>query len=98
MHKELINSHDVLAAYEKSPLSTGCLFRGIVRDCDKLKPVENVQHFADNTHLPLDKMAAILAEDIFKRISLNEKVQFSTKISLKLVPKGPIDINPALFR
>ena len=30
------------------------------------------------------------------RIFLNEKVRFLTKISLKFVPKGPIDNNPAL--
>ena len=40
-------------------------------------------------------MAAILADDIFKRIFLNEKFRFSTKISLKFVSKGPIDNNKA---
>ena len=34
------------------------------------------------THLPLDKMAAILADDIFKRICLNENVLISITISL----------------
>ena len=48
------------------------------------------------THLPLDKMAAILADDIFKPIFFYEKVQIFIKISLKFVPKGPIDNNPAL--
>ena len=46
-------------------------------------------------HLPLDKMAAILA-DISKRIFLNEKLWFFIEISLRFVPKGPIDNNPAL--
>ena len=41
-------------------------------------------------------MAAILANNILKRIFLNEKVRFSTKISLKFLPKGPIDNNQAL--
>ena len=40
------------------------------------------------THLPLDKMAAILADDIFKCIFLNENVRMSIQISLKFVPKG----------
>ena len=43
------------------------------------------------THLPLDKMAAILADDISKRILFNEKLRILVGISLKFVPKGPID-------
>ena len=43
------------------------------------------------THLPLDKMAAILADNIFKRIFLNENVRIFIQISLKFVPKGPFD-------
>ena len=41
-------------------------------------------------------MAAISADDIFKRIFLNGKVLFLTKISLKFACKGPIDNNQAL--
>ena len=41
-------------------------------------------------------MAAILADNIFKCIFLNEKVLILIKISLKFVPKGLIDINQAL--
>ena len=48
------------------------------------------------THLPLDKMAAILADDISKRIFLNEKLRILIEISLKFVPKSPINNNPAL--
>ena len=48
------------------------------------------------THLPLDKMAAILADDIFNCIFLNEKFCILIQISLKFVPKGPIDNNQAL--
>ena len=47
------------------------------------------------THFPLDKIAAI-SQDISKCISMNEHVWISIKISLKFVPKGPIDNNPAL--
>ena len=35
-------------------------------------------------------------DDIFKRIFLNEKVWFVTKISLKFAHKHPIDNNTAL--
>ena len=41
-------------------------------------------------------MATILADNIFKCISLNEKVWILITISLKFVPKGPIDNNQAL--
>ena len=48
-----------------------------------LVPRQNGRHFAD---------------DIFKRIFFNENVWISIKISLKFVPKGPINIIPAMFR
>ena len=38
------------------------------------------------------------ADDIFRCIFVNEKVKILSKISLKFVPKGLIDNNPALFR
>ena len=40
-------------------------------------------------------MAAIFADDIFKCLFLNENIWISMKISLKFVPKGPIDNMPA---
>ena len=46
-----------------------------------LRPRQNVRHFAD---------------DVFKRILLNENVLISIKISLKFVPKGQINSIPAL--
>ena len=49
-------------------------------------------------HLPLDRMAAILADDICKCIFLNEKDKIPIQISLKLVPRGPIDNKPALVQ
>ena len=45
-----------------------------------------------NQH-PFDKMAATFTDDILKRIFLNENVWISINISLKFVPKGPIDNN-----
>ena len=48
-----------------------------------LRSRQNEQHFAD---------------DIFKRIFFNENVWISIKISLKFVPKGPINNIPALVQ
>ena len=50
------------------------------------------------THLPLDKMAAILADDIFKCIFLNENDRISIQISLKFVPKSSINNKPVLVQ
>ena len=38
------------------------------------------------------------ADDIFKRISWTEKVPILIKISLKFIPKGPIDKKPPLVQ
>ena len=43
------------------------------------------------THLPLDKMATILADDIFNCIFLIENDRISIQTSLKYVPRSPID-------
>ena len=48
-----------------------------------LRPRQNGRHFPD---------------DIFKCIFLNENVWISIKISLKVAPKGPIEIIPALVQ
>ena len=48
-----------------------------------LRPRQNGRHFTDDT---------------FKYIFLNENVIISAKISLKLVPKGPINNIPALVQ
>ena len=50
------------------------------------------------TDLTLDKMAAILADDNFKCIALNENDRIRIKISLKFVPEGSIDDKPALVQ
>ena len=61
----------------------------LVKLCDwllvfnSLRPRQNGRHFAD---------------DIFKCIFLNENVRISINISLKCVPKGPIDHIPALVQ
>ena len=48
-----------------------------------LRPRQNERHFADDT---------------FKRIFMNENVRISINISLKFVPKGPINNIPALVQ
>ena len=43
-------------------------------------------------------MAAILADDIFKYIFLNENDRIPIEISVKFVPRSPIDNKPALVQ
>ena len=43
-------------------------------------------------------MVAILEDDIFKCILLNENERVPIRISLKLGPRSPIDNKPALAR
>ena len=43
-------------------------------------------------------MAAILADDIFKRVSLNGNIKILIQMSLKFVPKGPIDNKSAMIQ
>ena len=47
---------------------------------------------------PLDKMAAILADDTLKCIFLKGNDRIPIQFSLKFVLKGPIDNNPALVQ
>ena len=55
----------------------------VQRSLNTLRPRQNGRRFADDT---------------FKRIFLNENVRISIKISLKFVPKGPINNIPALVQ
>ena len=50
------------------------------------------------THLPLDKMAANLGDDILKCILLTENERIPIQISLKFVPRIPIDNTPPLVQ
>ena len=43
-------------------------------------------------------MAAILADDIFKHIFLNENIRISIQISLKFVPEGLVENTSALIQ
>ena len=56
---------------------------GDIFSFNTLRPRRNEQHFAD---------------DIFKRIFFNENGWISIKISLKSLPKGPINNIPALVQ
>ena len=47
---------------------------------------------------PLDKMATVLADDNFKCIFLNKNYGILICISLKFVPRSPIDNKPALIQ
>ena len=65
-------------------LIQGCVARDPTRyRSNTLRPRQNGRHFPD---------------DIFKCIFLNENVWISIKISLKIVPKGPINNIPALVQ
>ena len=48
--------------------------------------------------LPLAEMAAILVDDNFKCIFLNENDVILIQISLKFVPRSPVDNKPALVQ
>ena len=54
------------------------------------------QHIEALTHLLLDKMAAMLADDIFHCIFLNGNDRIPIQISLKYVLRSPIDNKPTL--
>ena len=57
------------------------ILQGPTCQLNTLRPRRNGRRFADDT---------------FKRIFLNENVRISIKVSLKFVPKGPINNNPSL--
>ena len=49
------------------------------------------------THWGRGKMVVTLADDTFKCKVVNENILILMKVSLKFVPKGPINNMPALF-
>ena len=48
------------------------------------------------THLPPGQNGCYSTDDIFRYVFLNEKFCILIKISLKFIPKGPIDNNPSI--
>ena len=74
----------VLSDLDLWPLAlTFCMLSKTIQLINTLRPRQNGRHFADDT---------------FKRIFLNENSRISIKISLKLVPKGPIYNSPSLVQ
>ena len=68
---------------DKDLLILGVQYHDCWWPVNTLRPRQNVRHFAD---------------DIFKCIFFNENVWIPIKISLKFVPKGPINNIPALVQ
>ena len=60
------------------------------------RPINLISLSLSLSHLTLDTMAAILADNIFNCIFLNENDRNVNQISLKYVPSSPIDNKPAL--
>ena len=72
-----------MAQWAKTESELYCLQQLKCRPVNTLRPRQNVRHLADDT---------------FKPIFLNENIRISIKISLKFVPKVPINNIPALVQ
>ena len=95
IHRRSVNSpHKRPVTRKMFPFDDVIMLRRLYRQQTRVC----VDFKADLTHLPMDKMAAILADDIFKRIFLNDNVRISIQISLKFVPRGSINNKPALIQ
>ena len=82
-HKQLFNATSQLEAMlEKGNLVIAMVSSDAIH-FNTLRPRQNGRRFADDT---------------FKRIFLNKNVRISIKISLKFVPKGPINNIPSLVQ
>ena len=68
---------------EAQPSIYASVNEAIIGSINSSTPGQNGSHFADNT---------------FRCISMNENVCIMIEISLKFVPKGPVDNNPALVK
>ena len=80
-----------------APVTAFRLFSSVLFSKLGQEPHGEMSDYILLTHLPLDKMAAMLADDIFKCIFLNENDWIPIRISLKFVPRSPIDNKPALI-
>ena len=90
MHHSVTNMCIGVHIYETKWCIVGWLSHALLDDCpihceifNTLRPRQNGRRFTDDT---------------FKRIFVNENVRILIKISLKFVPKGPINNNPALVQ
>ena len=80
--RQMIGSDNAMSLFGTKPLSEPVMGYYQLK-LNTLGPRQNGRRFADGT---------------FKHIFLNENVRISIKISLKFVPKGPINNNPALVQ
>ena len=86
-----------------TPLLSRPSNRGILHYKDAILSVYRRSHFGDyrtfllNTLRPRQN-GCHFADDTFNRIFVNENVRISIKFLLKLVPKGPINNNPAFVQ
>ena len=84
--KIAIHGNSCIILYIWHVIRRKCKNLGIPKErvfSNSLRPRQNGRNFADDT---------------FKRIFFNENAWISIKISLKFVPKGAINIIPAMFR
>ena len=56
-----------------------------------------ISRYSNGLHIEAETNGRHFADDIFKCILANENVRIPIKMSLKCVPKGPINIIPAMF-
>ena len=76
-----------------------CMYAGVSHDAHSLINHTGSVISCDWTHPPpLDKMADILADDIFGWIFLDENDRIPIQISLKFVSMSPIDNKPAYLQ
>ena len=77
------NVVNMMLQYNDTYISWEQFYKCNFHQINTLRPRQNGHHFADN---------------IFKCIFLNENVWIPIKISLKFIPKGPINNIPALVQ
>ena len=78
-----------------------CLGPNVLMAGNSLRLRETMKCYLSNVyfiHLPLDKMAPILADNNLRYIFLNENDRILIGISLKFVPRSPIDNKSTLVQ
>ena len=68
---------------------------GFYSNCNNIM-LHNESHMPRLNSSPPGQNVRRFTDDIFRCIFVNENICILIKISLKFVPKGPIDNNPAL--
>ena len=85
------------ATYWPSCLGLSVLTGTGTIDCSSAWEITQKDMGKKLTHLSLDKMATVLADDNFKCIFFNKNDRIPIRISLKFVPRCPIDNKTAVF-